>query len=192
MTGKRKRHRPAKSVAVPSKRLRKDGTGPVSSNAAVTHPTLSLYYPRIQTLRDFVLEKLPASSKKRRRKIAAVNCHENVVKVRCERKPQINSDSTFDHDAMLAKLLDRTLVCVRHDEPRIEVKARELDWNLFSQKREGVDESSMLESGTPQSEVSCFVAAARWIVYFLPLAVVFIFFWLPILGDLIWKPCGVY
>ena len=146
MPGKRKRHRPAKDHDAPSKRIKKDGAG--ATVASITHPTLSLYYPQILTLRDYALSKLPVSSKSRRRRIAAVgyygkNGHSNQ-----------NTQTSYDPNAALAKLLDGTLICRRPSVPGVALEIRQKDFQAFSQRHDGVDESSLLEGSTPQSEVS--------------------------------------
>ena len=147
MTGKRKRHRPSKADTVPFKRRRQDVTLTNIPEKAVTHPTLSHYY-RILTLRLFVLEKL-ANSKKRRRKILAVKAYERIAKPLDDG----SSNAGFAHEVMLSKLLDNTLVCIRNEEPKVAIEAREQNFRAFSQRVQGVDENSLLESATPQSEV---------------------------------------
>lgn len=54
----------------------------------------------------------------------------------------------------LGRFLDRTLVCKRDDESRVDVQDREQDFRVFSQRHDSADESSLLEPGTSQSEVS--------------------------------------
>lgn len=145
MAGKRKRQRPHKSDRTPHKRCK---TGEdAAASVGVTHPTLSLYYPQTLTLRDYVLSKLPATSKTRKRKISALG-----KRVR-NGKPHTSDETQDDAGADLVKLLDRTLVCRRHGQSTAVANTRGQDFRVFSQRNEGVDESSLLEGGTPQSEV---------------------------------------
>ncbi|KAL8950083.1 MAG: hypothetical protein Q9222_003867 [Ikaeria aurantiellina] len=155
MSGKRKRHRPDKSDAVSRNRTKRDtepaGQGPT------THPTLSLYYPRILTLRAYLLSKLPKSSKTRKRKITALSG--NVASGCNAQEGLIPANDT---NARLAKLLDCTLVCERPHEDVFKLHSKERDFQTFSQRFEGVDESSLLEGNTPQSEIVDF---AIWLLF---------------------------
>lgn len=152
MTGKRKRHRPQKPDVTPCKRVRYDVAAITYDE--VTHPTLSLYYPRISTLRHHILSKLPASSKKRRRRILAVK--RNTATKVCTSKVQSSQGSEFTVDDALGTLLDRTLVCSRDDEYKLDAQDqdREQDFRLFSPRHDGPDESSLLEPGRSLPEVS--------------------------------------
>lgn len=160
MAGKRKRHRPHKSDEGSRKRVcdRTNRPTPI----AASHPTLSLYYPQILTLRDFVLSRLPASSKSRRRKVAGIKEEISTpctsvasVGLRHLECPQSSEGCNEDEEEnLLAKLLDSTLVCVRPREPRLTSQSREKDFQAFSQQNDGADESSLLEGNTPQSEVN--------------------------------------
>ena len=159
MAGKRKRYRPDKPDEGTRKRVCHD-TNKATSIAA-SHPTLSLYYPQILTLRDYVLSRLPPSSKSRRRKVASIKEQDSArstvvdpVKLRHQGGSRSSQGSDYDEEANLAKLLDRTLVCVRPHEPLLAWHSREKDFHAFSQKHDGADESSLLEGNTAQSEVN--------------------------------------
>lgn len=156
MAGKRKRCRPKKLDETSNKRVCDDSNRVASNNVA--HPTLSLYYPEILTLRQYVLSRLPVSSKTRRRKLVNIKNHSSIkgegVKVNQEQCTQSSQGSDLDVEADIAQLLDRTLICVRHHEPRLSWQVREKDFRAFSQRNDGGDESSLLEGNTPQSEVS--------------------------------------
>lgn len=151
MAGKRKRHRPHKLDEGSRKRVCDDTNKPTP--IAASHPTLSLYYPQILTLRNYVLSRLPASSKSRRRKVASIETQVSArsTVVDCVRPSQ---GSDYDDETNLAKLLDRTLVCLTPHGSRLAWKTREKDFQAFSQKHDGADESSLLEGNTPQSEVN--------------------------------------
>ncbi len=160
MAGKRKRRRPHKSDEGPRKRVCDRTTRPTP--IAASHPTLSLYYPQILTLRDFVLSKLPASSKSRRRKVAGIKeqisapstgvASVGLRQPECLQSREGSNEDEEEH--LLARLLDSTLVCVRPREPQLTWQSREKDFQAFSQKNDGADESSLLEGNTPQSEVN--------------------------------------
>ncbi|KAI4252946.1 MAG: hypothetical protein LQ352_003992 [Teloschistes flavicans] len=160
MTGKRKRHRPQKPDVTPCKRVRYDVAAITYDE--VTHPTLSLYYPRISTLRHHILSKLPASSKKRRRRILAVK--RNTATKVCTSKVQSSQGSEFTVDDALGTLLDRTLVCSRDDEYKLDAQDqdREQDFRLFSPRHDGPDESSLLEPGRSLPEIIDF---AIWLLF---------------------------
>lgn len=141
MPGKRKRCRPAHHHDTSIKRIK------ICSHAAtITHPTLSLYYPRILTLRDYILSQLPATSKTRRRKFTNLS-HETTE------KSGGNGDTEDEASTMLAKLLDRTLICRQATESPMPFETREQDFRTFSQRHDAVEESSLLEGSTPQSDV---------------------------------------
>ncbi len=163
MAGKRKRHRPHKADSGPNKR-HKTGKDAAAS-LEVTHPTLSLYYPHALTLRDYVLSKLPATSKTRRRKIIGVGKGKKTGKSNADGETQ---DAAV---ADLVKLLDRTLVCRRHDEVKAAANTWAQDFRVFSQRNDGVDESSLLEGGTPQSEVGLSVVCIQF-CSFIPRALI--------------------
>lgn len=94
-------------------------------NAVVKHALLAQYYSEVQTLRQYVLAKLPASSRIRRRKIAAVGLAD---------PPLAKPDETA-----LGSLLDSTLVG-RRQHAHTDHDHRWQQWRGFSQKG---DESSV-------------------------------------------------
>lgn len=176
MAGKRKRRRPLKAEAAPSKRVKVNEDA--AASAAVRHPTLSLYYPCVFTLREHVLSRLPASSKTRRRKVAALG--RSATKSRSS----VREGTEGDIEAVLVKLLDCTLVCRRHNEPKLAFDNREKKLRAFCQRTEGVDESSLLEGNTPQSEVGPFLLLLVLVTLLCPLpfisvrlALFFLFGW---------------
>ncbi|KAL8771820.1 MAG: hypothetical protein Q9194_004766 [Teloschistes cf. exilis] len=164
MTGKRKRHRPQKSDIAPCKRARHDI--PSTTLDQVTHPTLSLYYPRILTLRNYILSRLPPSSKKRRRRVIALRgdavTGANTSKASSDPNIQSGQCSRSTVVDALGSFLDRTLVCKRDDESRVDVQDREQDFRVFSQRHDGADESNLLEPGTSHSEIIDF---AIWLLF---------------------------
>ncbi len=104
--------RPAKHV--------KSGQEP--RGTAVKHTLLAQYYSEIQTLRQYALAKLPASSRLRRRKIASVG----LAKSAAEKAP------TEDENA-LGELLDSTIVAYRHQAEAGD-DHRWIQWVGFSQR----------------------------------------------------------
>lgn len=95
----RKRKRPARDASFDERPCKRRA-------AAVTdahHPVLSLYYPKLLSLRQYLLGKMSSHSKARRRRIAALSTRPSA----CGR-----DDSVADVEPELAKLLDSTLVGV--------------------------------------------------------------------------------
>ena len=115
MARKRKRsHKQVESSEGPRKRRSLDA-GLQSSvvlpkdNAFITHPLLSLYYPRLLTLRHYLQSQLPPSARSRRRRIAsAATQHETFDAVGAS-DYQRNTQRVED-DGALATLLDTTLI----------------------------------------------------------------------------------
>jgi len=122
MTRKRKRSRlcTQDSAAEPRKRFQAD-----VEQGSVKHPTLCLYYTHVSTLRNFLLSKLPTSSKTRCRRII-----------------------TAEHE-----FLDSTLVCmVDVQQPRLD-SSRARDFEAFSQHFNLTAGSSIGEGSTSQSDL---------------------------------------
>lgn len=93
----------------------------------VKRDLLQQHYPYVQTLREYLLERLPSTSRLRRRKIANVSYQEGA-----------------DNDQnRLCRLLDTCLVCF--DERKLEKDpTRWEQWVSFSQR---ADESYVTLSG---------------------------------------------
>ncbi len=164
MAGKRKRKRASNNISARSEKRIKLNAKETFGNATIQHPTLCLYYPRVVTLKDYLISKLPTSSVSRREKITSVgkglqrsfkinqsvlegdgqqvssssNLH---VKIECGRKKD------------LAKLLETTLIGLLHDTPPNIVTSREKDFVSFSQQASLLTGSSVEEASTTQSEV---------------------------------------
>ncbi|KAK1527644.1 telomerase reverse transcriptase [Colletotrichum costaricense] len=115
----------------------------------VRHTLLQQHYDVVQTLRGYLLSKLPGSSRLRRKKIAALG------------KDQARWARIQDHDIgpELSSLLDTTLVCTQH-RPKAQADSRWEQWRSFSQK---ADDSVVSLSGglaqatSSQSEIVDFV-----------------------------------
>lgn len=92
------------------------------TSAKVNHAVLSQYFPNIVTLRNWILSKLPESSKTRRRKIAAIGS-----------KPLASKVTISDVERSVGSLLDTTLVGVTQETKSIPDKRWE-EWTSFSQR----------------------------------------------------------
>lgn len=122
----------------PTKQQKMGPSETLQSSDAVKHALLAQYYPTILTLRQYVLDNLPASSRIRRRKIAAVGIEHTTAG---------SAGKDFDGiRAQLARLLDTTLVG-RHACPEEVAKAqsesRLQQWIDYSQR----DDSHVTLSG---------------------------------------------
>ncbi|OGM45577.1 hypothetical protein ABOM_006259 [Aspergillus bombycis] len=78
---------------------RKVSNGPCEESLEQTHPVISIYYRRVVTLRQYLLQRIPKFSKSRRRRIASVRSHDSS-----------DAGRSGDQDEELSKLLDTTLV----------------------------------------------------------------------------------
>ncbi|PQE12601.1 Telomerase reverse transcriptase protein [Rutstroemia sp. NJR-2017a BBW] len=123
MRGKRKRDRGSKEAAEFTKRQKVTGSLR-GSEPRVKDALLSQYYPSVLSLREYLLSRLPKTSKIRRKKILGVG----------RRKSTKTGDSQDDTDdeRVLADFLDRTLVGVSTYE--ISQEDRQEGWNTFSQR----------------------------------------------------------
>lgn len=130
---------------------KKSSTPPIR-DTPVRRDLLEQCYPHVQTLRQYLLAKLPGSSRLRRKKIAA-----------------FGQSDCRELETRLAHLLDTTLVCAskREDAGQDEIKeTRWKQWLSFSQKG---DESYVTLSGGPkgplfsQSEVCCAPRSITWL-----------------------------
>ncbi len=133
----------------PLKRLKPASQHGLGSDGPVKHTLLAQYYSSVQTLREYLLAKLPASSRIRRKKIASVGLVSSSAGTTCT-----------DAEVALGHILDTTLVgCRANDEPASDISPalRWEQWIGFSQRG---DESYVTLSDGPrgsiysQSEVS--------------------------------------
>lgn len=114
-------------------------TAPAQPNPKhrVHHPVISLYYPHVLSLRQYLLRQLPVSSKLRRRRIASLS-------------PSAGSADQPTHShSDLPRLLDTTLVGVLHDSSPLVSQERQRDLLAFTQSQSG----SQLGSTCAQSDV---------------------------------------
>jgi hypothetical protein len=163
MSGGRKRKRSSGEQCDARKRQRIEllGTNRDGLHApdAVNHPVLAQYYPKLQTLRQYMVCKLPATSKIRRKKISAIGS-----------AAQEGVDGIRDGlEASLGQLLDTTIGGVPQTTDEREASWEDLSaqWIFLSQKG---DESYVTlrdgpASGRPswsQTDVSAHACTARF------------------------------
>ncbi|KAF2810104.1 uncharacterized protein BDZ99DRAFT_304375 [Mytilinidion resinicola] len=101
---------------------------------SVVHPVLQRLYPQLHTLRQYLLSWLPASSKKRRRRIEQLG---------------LSPDATASpgEDAALGLLLDTTLIGLpKADQSEADKDALARDMESFSQQ---LPESTLFLSSNP-------------------------------------------
>ena len=94
----------------------------------VKHPVLGLYYRNILTLRDYLLSKLPTTSKARRRKIASI-----LPDTLSSHRSDQEIASLPQNGDCLPRLLDNTVVCTVHEQPPRTESSRIKDFEAFSQ-----------------------------------------------------------
>ena len=133
-TKKRKRAGPTSGPSGDDSRMKRPrtqsqpssrGESPSVIAATTQHAVLNQLYPRVCSLRVYVLSRLPSTSKIRRRKVAAVG--------RADGAP---GSTLSEAERSVAALLDQTLVGVSSEESTCKVPAdnRLEQWAAFSQK----------------------------------------------------------
>jgi telomerase reverse transcriptase len=144
MAGKRKRNK--HGIEGDRKRQRicnnANGKAPVVKQAV-----LAQYYPQVFTLREYLLFKLPVTSKVRRKKVLNLKREHSI-----EGREDCGALSAF---------LDRTLVGVK-ESSEISPEERIQQWTSFSQKVDTSDSTFANLSGTgnfSQSEVSIYCSS---------------------------------
>lgn len=120
---KRKRAEDGTEHEGPARQRRRLPGHHLQSADAVKHALLAQYYPKIQTLRQYLLDNLPPTSRIRRRKIEA-----------CEAHASENQDTVR---VQLANLLDTTLLGLHicpEEIAKTHSKSRLQQWIGYSQK----------------------------------------------------------
>ena len=107
MTGKRKRSRGTKHSSSKRQRLAEP---PNIEQKHFNHPLLSLYYPAVSTLRSFLLARLPARSRARRKRLGEISGWKGYDRELDSTDLNIASSCTLESEQQLSKLLDTTLV----------------------------------------------------------------------------------
>ena len=116
----KKRKRASSSQLRSQKRVK-----PTNKQGCLYHPTLCLYYSQVFTLREYLLSRLPKSSRSRRRRVVA-----------------------GDDD-----LFEKTWVCLRGNEEARSPTLRSQDFEVFSQQVSLTAGSSIVEGSTSQSDL---------------------------------------
>ena len=159
----RKRKRTGTLVTSSSKRV-KGRQESISPPVSTTHPTLSLYYPQVLTLRQFLVSKLPRASRTRKRKIANLGRPLSTPSATGDRPVAPDrSFNTGSADAGSSYLLDSVLVCAPANAlPGSSQSNRAQDFDLFSQQVT----LTAGESCTPRSSCqSDLVDFAIWLLF---------------------------
>ena len=117
MASKRKRNRPGHSKDPATKR-QKIGGDIRGTDCAVKEAVLAPYYAKVLSLREYLVSKLPETSKIRRKKILHVG---QDCKGKCQ------------GDKYLGQFLDRTLVGLSRFDV-VSQEERIQRWNTFSQR----------------------------------------------------------
>ncbi|KAK8087976.1 hypothetical protein PG997_002937 [Apiospora hydei] len=116
------KHAPQEPLAKKRKHAQGKGSHESTPLTSVEHAVLDQYYPQLLTLRDYVLLKLPATSRIRKRKIASTGSSAAVS----------NGEITAIERAV-GQVLDTTLVGVAQQTKCIPDKRWE-QWETFSQR----------------------------------------------------------
>ncbi|KAF7530544.1 hypothetical protein PCG10_000053 [Penicillium crustosum] len=120
---------------------------PISLGTKTSHPVISLYYQHVVPLREYLLQRLPVTSKSRRRRILTLGSRE-------DQDPNAQSQTS----QTLAQLLDSTLVGVLKESSPTLNSERQKQYSSFNESQL---RSSLVSTDTgptcPQSEVVDFV-----------------------------------
>lgn len=125
MTGKRKRKRPGNTTECHEKRQKistsiSNTSSATSKDSVIKQALLTQFYSRVFTLREYLLSKLPSSSKIRRKKILHIGNSRNP-------------DEDEDGDQDLSSFLDQTLVGILPQSDGSKEDRRQ-QWASLSQK----------------------------------------------------------
>ena len=117
--------------------------------AVRSHPVLDLHYVKIYSLREYLLSKLPASAKFRRRSIASLRPIHRDVDHTVDQDPYAGHNK--DHEIRLTDLLDSVLVGVGVEKEPDSSRTR--DFEVFSQQTNSTLTSSIGDGTVSQHEV---------------------------------------
>lgn len=150
----KKRKRPIKDAGAADnpaqRRIVKASSGSRNEKDGHSHPVISLYYRQVVTLRQYLLQQIPVTSRTRRRRIASVRSD-----ALAERQGDGSSGERQVQD--LARLLDTTLVGVLKETLPTVTQERRRDFAAYSQTQSQCrSELTSTDTGPPcpQSEVS--------------------------------------
>ena len=164
MSAKRKRSHKKHHVGEPlEKRAKLSPPQSPGKLKSVRHPLLCLYYQRVLTLYDYILSRLPPSSKSRRRKILALRYQgQNASDLASDASTKataldhvgiLSGWPPKDGEHSLAKLLGTTLVGLQDQAPTETTESRLQDLISFSQHVDSSTGSSLGDRLFTQSEV---------------------------------------
>ena len=170
MARKRKRSAPGgveRGVQAPrSKRGKFDSDA--GRAEAVKHPTLQLYYTETWSLRQYLLSVLPRDSKKRRRRIINAGCDTAISgptqhSLLVDGTSQGLDNATFlPRQSSLGAVLDYTYVCLDPRSISLSKEDVSKDFEAFSQRGSGPDESTLLDSNVAMPELVDFTI---WLLF---------------------------
>lgn len=125
----------------------------------VTHPVLGRYYPKLVSLRQYLLSKLPASSQKRRHKLSILG------RKTCAGSELETANGSQD-DIALAKLLDTTIVGVTNPvvTPAPKQVYRE-EFQHFTQAQSLSLGSAGTAHSSAQADYADVVDFAIWLIF---------------------------
>ncbi|EQL28452.1 hypothetical protein, variant [Blastomyces dermatitidis ATCC 26199] len=135
----RKRKRPSNDLPVPG--LPKHARGDKPQDGSIYHPVLSLYYPRVVTLRTFLYEQLPLSSKSRRKKVASLGQEKREGSSQppsyslSPSKVGVRVERTNEEIQNLARTLDSTLVGILKEPDSAVNISRQKEFTAFTQSQ---------------------------------------------------------
>lgn len=157
-----KRKRPTKDPALTDLQSSKHARDDKPLDGSIYHPVLSLYYSRVVTLRTFLCEQLPLSSKSRKKKVASLG----LEKRNSFDQPPYPSASqevgtrfkTDEEIQDLAGTLDSTLVGILREHDNTINVSRQKEFASFTQSQALSSlECTDVGATTSQPDVSDFV-----------------------------------
>lgn len=132
----KKRKRPQKATTPQDGPINKRQRTATTS-VTIEHPVLSRYYRRVVTLRQYLLEELPSSSKARRRRITSAGKRDENKKTGLNVSAiAASTQGSADGGINFARFLDSTLVGLLHCPSPAELEARQREYAIFSQSEE--------------------------------------------------------
>lgn len=157
----KKRKRPVKGDRAPDKSSQADlatASTCFKNNSSLSrahaeehaHPVISLYYPQVVTLRQYLLRQIPLSSRARRRRIASIR----------DDQPPVRISNDGRSGAQLAKLLDTTLVGILTESPPTCNEERRQELAAFTQSQSR-SELTSTDTGPPCAQAEVCYAPSR-------------------------------
>lgn len=146
--GKRKRKRPSQRLGADLVKTQGVSLPSNGKEPVVKQALLAQYYPQVLTLREYLLSKLPAASKIRRRKILSIG-----------RKARLEGGKDNE---LFGEFLDNCLIGLLK-YGKVSAEERQQQWTLFSQRADTSNSTFANVTGISifsQSEV-CEVPACR-------------------------------